>query len=127
MGVPIVKPVGGHAVYVNAKEFLPHIPQSQFPGQALVVALYREAGIRAVKIGSLTFADKDPETSGERYPELELVRLATPRRVYTSAHINYVAESIIHIFQNQEKLHGLQLTYEAPVLRHLTARMEEIA
>jgi len=79
-GVPIVKPTGGHAVYLNAKEFLPHIPPSQFPGQALAVALYREAGIRAVEIGSLMFAQKDPETGEMRHPDLELVRLAVPRR-----------------------------------------------
>jgi tyrosine phenol-lyase len=125
-GVPIVKPVGGHAVYINAKEFVHHIPQSEFPGQALVVALYREAGIRAVEIGSLMFAEKDAATGTVKYPELELVRLAIPRRVYTTSHINYVAESIIGIYKNRKSLRGLKLTYEAPVLRHFTARMEEL-
>ncbi len=126
-GVPIVKPTGGHAVYLNAKKFLPHIPQSQFPGQALTVALYREAGIRAVEIGSLMFAHKDPETGKMVYPELELVRLAIPRRVYTTQHMNYVAESIIQIFENRDKIRGMRIVYEAPVLRHFTARLEEIA
>ena len=125
-GVPIVKPTGGHAVYLNAKKFLPHIPQSQFPGQALTVALYREAGIRAVEIGSLMFAHRDPETGETVYPELELVRLAIPRRVYTTQHMNYVAESIIELYRNREKIRGLRIVYEAPVLRHFTARLEEI-
>ncbi|MDZ7261977.1 MAG: tryptophanase [candidate division KSB1 bacterium] len=125
-GVPILKPIGGHAVYINAREFLPHIPQSQFPGQALVVALYREAGIRAVEIGSLMFAHKDEKTGETVYPELELVRLAIPRRVYTTMHINYVAESIIKIYENRDRIKGLKIIYEAPLLRHFTARLEEL-
>jgi tryptophanase len=125
-GVPIVKPVGGHAVYINAKEFLPNIPQEQFPAQALTVALYREAGIRAVEIGSLMFATKDPKTGKVTYPKLELVRLAIPRRVYTTMHMNYVAESIIEIFKNREKLTGLRIVKEAPFLRHFTAVLAEI-
>ncbi len=125
-GVPIVKPVGGHAVYLNAREFLPHIPQEQFPAQALTVALYREAGIRAVEIGSLMFGSKDPKTGKVTYPKLELVRLAIPRRVYTTMHINYVAESIIEIFKNRESLKGLRIVKEAPFLRHFTAVLEEV-
>jgi len=125
-GIPIVKPVGGHAVYIDAKRFLPHIPQSQFPGQALVVALYREYGIRAVEIGSLMFAHRDPETGEMVYPQLELVRLAIPRRVYTSMHMNYVAESIIDLYQRREEIKGLRIIYEAPILRHFTARLEEL-
>ena len=125
-GVPIVQPVGGHAVYLNAKEFLPNIPQKHFPGQALTVALYREAGIRAVEIGSLMFGEKDPETGIEKYPELELVRLAIPRRVYTSMHMNYVAESIIEIFKNRDKIKGMKIIHQAPILRHFTARLEEL-
>ena len=125
-GVPIVKPIGGHAVYLNAKEFLPHIPQQQFPAQALTVALYREAGIRAVEIGGLMFGEKNPRTGEEKFPELELVRLAVPRRVYTSMHMNYVAESIIEIFKRREEIKGLKIIYEAPLLRHFTARLEEI-
>lgn len=124
--IPILKPVGGHAVYLNAKEFLPQIPPEQFPGQALVVALYREAGIRAVEIGSLMFAHRDPETGKMVYPELELVRLAIPRRVYTTMHINYVAESIIQIFQQREQIRGLEIKHEAPFLRHFTAELMEI-
>ncbi len=125
-GVPILEPVGGHAVYLNALEFVPHIPQEQFPAQALTVALYREAGIRAVEIGSLMFASKDPETGEIRYPKLELVRLAVPRRVYTTQHMNYVAESIAKIYREREKIKGLRIVYEAPYLRHFTAKLEEV-
>ena len=125
-GVPIVKPIGGHAVYIDAKKFLPHIPQSKFPGQALTVAMYREAGIRVVEIGSLMFAAKDPETGQWKYPELELVRLAIPRRVYTSSHLEYVGEAMVKIRDKKESLKGLKLVYEPPFLRHFTAEMEEI-
>lgn len=125
-GIPIVKPVGGHAVYIDAKEFLPHIPQSQFPGQALTVALYREAGIRVVEIGSLMFAAKDARTGEWIYPALELVRLAIPRRVYTASHLDYVAEAVVRIQKSREQLRGLRLVYEPPFLRHFTATLEEI-
>lgn len=125
-GVPILKPIGGHAVYLNARQFLPHIPQSEFPAQALTVALYREAGIRAVEIGSLMFGHTEPETGKTVHPELELVRLAIPRRVYTTMHMNYVAESIAKIFNEREKIKGLRIVSESPVLRHFTARLAEI-
>lgn len=125
-GIPIIHPVGGHAVYVNAKAFLPHIPPEQFPGQALVVALYREAGVRAVEIGSLMFAHRDVETGEWHYPALELVRLAIPRRVYTSMHMRYVAESLVSIYRRREELRGLRIIEEPPFLRHFTARMAEV-
>jgi tyrosine phenol-lyase len=125
-GVPIVKPVGGHAVYVDARRFLPHVPQSQFPGQVLVVELYREFGIRAVEVGSLMFGHKDPQTGRDVYPKLDLVRLAIPRRVYTSEHMRYVADSVIEIHRKRDSLRGLKLEYEAPVLRHFTARLKEL-
>ncbi len=125
-GVPLVKPIGGHAVFIDGRRFAPHIPQERFPAQALVVAMYREAGIRGVEIGSLMFAEEDPETGEIRYPGLELVRLAIPRRVYTTMHVHYVAESILKIYREREKMRGLRIVYEAPVLRHFTCRMEEI-
>ena len=125
-GVPILKPVGGHAVYLNAKEFLPHIPQPAFPGQALAVALYRDFGIRGVEIGTLMFGKKDPLTGRTIHPELEMVRLAVPRRVYTNMQITYVAESITELYRRRELIHGLRLIYEAPTLRHFTARFAEL-
>jgi tryptophanase len=126
-GVPIVKPVGGHAVYIDARRFLPHLPQSQYPGQALVVALYREFGIRAVEVGSLMFGHRDPASGDMVYPKLDLVRLAVPRRVYTTEHMRYVAESVIQLHRGRDRLRGLKIVYEAPVLRHFTARLEELA
>ncbi|HKE61260.1 MAG TPA: tryptophanase, partial [Nitrospira sp.] len=125
-GVPILKPIGGHAVYLNAKEFLPHIVQAQFPAQSLVVALYREHGIRGVEIGTVMFGRKDPATGRTIHPELEMVRLAIPRRVYTNMQIAYVAESIVDLYRRRDMIHGLRLTYEAPALRHFTARFEEL-
>jgi tryptophanase len=125
-GVPILKPIGGHAVYLNAKEFLPHIQQAQFPAQALVAALYREYGIRGVEIGTVMFGKTDSATGRTIHPELEMVRLAIPRRVYTNMQITYVAESIIELYRWRERIHGLALTYEAPVLRHFTARFKEL-
>ncbi len=124
-GVPILKPVGGHAVYLNAKEFLPHIRPEEFPAQALAVALYREYGIRGVEIGTVMFGKKDPATGRTIHPELEMVRLAIPRRVYTNMQITYVAESIIELYRQRDSISGLRMTYEAPVLRHFTARFEE--
>ena len=125
-GVPILKPIGGHAVYLNAKEFLPHVRRGEYPGQALVVALYREYGIRGVEIGTVMFGKKDTATGRTTYPELEMVRLAIPRRVYTNMQITYVAESIIELYCHRDMIRGLTLTYEAPVLRHFTARFQEV-
>ncbi|HAR36508.1 MAG TPA: tyrosine phenol-lyase [Acidobacteria bacterium] len=125
-GVPVFKPVGGHAVYLLADRFLPHIPRHQYPGWALTVALYREAGIRAVEIGGVMFARKDEKTGREIFPRLELVRLAIPRRVYTSAHLEYVAESIIDLYKNRDRVRGLRIVRESRYLRHFTVRMEEV-
>jgi tyrosine phenol-lyase len=124
-GVPIVKPPGGHAIYIDARGFAPHIPPDEFPGQALVVALYREYGIRGVEVGALMFGHRDPRTGAAVLPRLDLVRLAVPRRVYTAEHMRYVAESVIEIRQNPQMLRGLRIVYEAPVLRHFTARLAE--
>jgi len=124
--VPVFKPYGGHALFLNARTFLPHIPQERFPAQALTVALYREAGIRAVEIGGVMFAKKDSKTGEIKYPELELVRLAVPRRVYTNSHLHYVAESIRAIYQKKEAIKGMKIVYEAPYLRHFTVRFNEV-
>jgi tryptophanase len=125
-GIPIVKPVGGHAVYIDAKQFAPHIPPEQFPGQAIVVELYRRAGIRAVEIGSLMMASKDPVTGKMIPPKLELVRLAIPRRVYTNNHMQYVAEALGEIYQDRENLRGFEIEYEPEFLRHFTARLKKV-
>ncbi len=124
-GVPVMQPAGGHAVYIDAKSFLDHIPPHQYPGQALVAALYKEGGIRSVEIGSLMFGKYDG--NGQLIPAMmELVRLAIPRRVYTQSHIDYVAEVIIKVYKDRAAIKGLAITYEAPTLRHFTARLKEI-
>jgi len=122
-GVPVMQPAGGHAVYLDAKAFLPQIPVDQYPGQALVCALYTEGGIRTVEIGSLMFGKYDQH--GQLIPApLELVRLAIPRRVYTQSHIDYVAEVIIEVFQKRNEIKGLRIIEEAPLLRHFTAKLQ---
>ncbi|MFQ5740514.1 MAG: tryptophanase [Acidobacteriota bacterium] len=125
-GVPIVEPPGGHAIYIDAKAMLPHIPPQQYPGLALVAELYLEAGIRSVEIGSVMFGHTDPETGREISAPLELVRLAIPRRVYTQSHIDYVAESIVSVYRRREPLHGFEIVYQAPFLRHFTARFKPL-
>ena len=124
-GVPVMQPAGGHAVYLDALAFLPHLPPDQYPGQALSCALYKEGGIRSVEIGSLMFGKYD--NAGQMIPAMmELVRLAIPRRVYTQSHIDYVAEMIIQVFKDRESIKGLKIIYEAPTLRHFTAKLEEL-
>jgi tryptophanase len=125
VGVPVMQPAGGHAVYLDAKNFLPQIPIEQYPGQALVCALYKEGGIRSVEIGSLMFGKYDAEK--KLIPAaIELVRLAIPRRVYTQSHIDYVAEVIIEVFQKRNQIRGLKIIEEAPLLRHFTAKLAEL-
>jgi tryptophanase len=125
-GVPVMQPAGGHAVYLVADEFLPHIPIDQYPGQALVAELYVHGGIRSVEIGSLMFGKYDGD--GKLIPAaLELVRLAIPRRVYTQSHIDYVSEVIIEVFNNRNKIQGLAIVEEAPTLRHFTAKLKTVA
>ncbi len=124
-GVPIMQPAGGHAVYLDAKKFLAHIPVTQYPGQALVGALYLHGGIRSVEIGSLMFGKYDDKK--QLIPaQLELVRLAIPRRVYTQSHIDYVAEVTIEVFNARDKIRGLQIVEEAPMLRHFTAKLKQL-
>ncbi len=120
-GVPIVQPPGGHAIYLDARALLPHIPQSEFPAQALAVALYLEGGIRTVEIGSVMFACPDPDTGLMHYPALELVRLAIPRRVYTRAHLDYVVETCLIVKAHAEKLRGLKIVRAPELLRHFVA------
>jgi|SRR5579863_1238636 len=117
-GVPIVQPPGGHAIYLDARAFLPHIPPHQLPGVALAVELYLEGGIRSVEIGTLMFGDA---------AQMDLVRLAIPRRVYTQSHIDYVIEVILEVAKHRDKIGGLRITYQAPFLRHFTARLEPLA
>lgn len=114
-GVPIVRPPGGHAIYLDARAFLPHIPCPQFPGVALAAELYLQGGIRSVEIGTLMFGAA---------AKMDLVRLAIPRRVYTQSHIDYVIEVILEVWKRREQIRGLKLTYEPPFLRHFTARFE---
>ena len=116
-GVPIVQPPGGHAIYLDAKAFLPHVPVDEFPGVALAAELYLEGGIRSVEIGSLMFAAA---------AKMELVRLAIPRRVYTQSHIDYVVEIILRVWKRRAHIKGMRLTYEAPFLRHFTAHLEPV-
>jgi len=125
-GVPYFKPAGGHAVYVLADRLLPHISRDRYPGWALTVALYRESGIRAVEIGGVMFGRKNPRTGREEFPDLELVRLAIPRRVYTASHMVFVAQALGAIARKPERVKGVRIIEEPRFLRHFTARFEEI-
>jgi tryptophanase len=125
-GVPIIEPPGGHAIYIDAGQMLPHIPRENFPGQALSIELYLEGGIRGVELGSVAFAYEDPKTGEMVHPPLEMVRLAIPRRVYTQAHIDYVVEVVGRILEKRDSLPGYQFTYAPKLLRHFTARFEPI-
>ncbi|GAB4530957.1 MAG: tryptophanase [Anaerolineales bacterium] len=125
-GVPVMRPAGGHAVYLDAGTLLPHIPHHEFPGQALTAEMYLHAGIRAVEIGSVMFAHPDPETGEMVYPDLELVRLALPRRTYTQSHMDYVAESLAEIAEKAAALRGYRMTYAPALLRHFTAHFEPL-
>jgi tryptophanase len=117
-GVPIVQPPGGHAIYLDARAFLPNIPSAQFPGVALACELYLEGGVRSVEIGTLMFAAA---------AQMDLVRLAIPRRVYTQSHIDYLVEVILEVWKNRDRIRGMRLTHEAPFLRHFTAHLEPVS
>jgi tryptophanase len=120
-GIPIILPTGGHAVYIDAGALLPHIPPSQYPAQAFCIALYLAAGVRSVEIGSVMFG-KPREDGSEAPAALELVRLAFPRRVYTQSHVDYLAEALLYVAQTKDQLRGVRITWQAPALRHFTAR-----
>ncbi len=124
IGVPIVQPPGGHAIYIDAAAMLAHVPARMFPGQALVAELYLAGGIRAVEIGSVMFGTTDLQTGEEATAPMELVRLAIPRRVYTQSHIDYVCEIVEDIFVQRSQIRGLRMVWQAPPLRHFTARFE---
>ncbi len=125
-GVPIVQPPGGHAIYIDAEAMLPHIPVSEFPGQALALELYLAGGIRSVEVGSVMFGSRDPETGKETSAPHELVRLAIPRRVYTQSQIDYVVDTLLAIYRRREQLHGVRIVEQPPALRHFSAVFEPL-
>lgn len=125
-GVPIVRPTGGHAVFLDARRFLPHVPQEQFPAQALAAALYVDSGVRSMERGIVS-AGRDKVTGENHKPKLELVRLTIPRRVYTDAHLALVAESVVALHEKRDEIAGLSMIYEPPTLRFFTARFEPLA
>jgi tyrosine phenol-lyase len=124
-GVPVVEPIGGHAVYVDGRAFAPHLPPEHYPAEALTIALYLEGGIRAVEIGGVMFGKPDPDRPGrEKLPDLDLVRLAVPRRVYTNTHLEYVAGVTAKLHAEPAALRGVRIIKQAPLLRHFTAQFE---
>ena len=124
-GVPLLLPIGGHAVFLDARRFLPHVPQEQFPAQAVTAALYLDSGVRGMERGIVS-AGRDKETGEHRYPKLELVRLAVPRRVYTNLHMDVAAESVIALHERKEDLRGLTMVHEPAQLRFFSARFSPV-
>ena len=125
-GIPVLVPTGGHAIFVDAKKFLSNIPKEQYIAQTLAIELYIESGVRAVEIGTL-MADRDPVTRENRYPELELLRMAIPRRVYTNNHIDYVAVALANVYERRnEIIKGFKITKEVQILRHFTVELERV-
>ncbi|HNP64076.1 MAG TPA: tyrosine phenol-lyase [Woeseiaceae bacterium] len=124
-GIPIVKPIGSHAIFIDAKRFLPHLDQDEYPAQALAAELFIESGIRTMERGNVS-AGRDPETGSNRRPSLELVRLTIPRRVYTQAHMDVVAEAVIDVYERRESIRGLKMVYEPEYLRFFQARFERL-
>jgi len=125
-GVPIMQPPGGHAVYIDAQAFLPHLSPLDLPGQALVAELFAEGGVRSVEVGTVMFGHRDPDSGQELPAAMELVRLAIPRRVYTQSHVDYLVEVIQAVWERRESIGGFRFTYQAPALRHFTARFEPL-
>ena len=126
LGIPILLPPGGHAIYIDCLKFLPHIPQSEFPGQALACELYLEAGIRSSEIGSVMFGKKDSKTGEDIFAKMELVRLAVPRRTYTQSHIDYVIEALENVWANRKNIKGYRIVKEPKALRHFTAYFKPV-
>lgn len=125
-GVPMQEPFGGHAIFVDVKRFLPHLPKEEFPAQTLAIELYIEAGVRAVEIGAI-MADRDPVTRENRYPELELIRMAIPRRTYTNNHMEYVAVALGNVYARRNEIkRGVKIVKEAPIMRHFTVELERL-
>jgi tyrosine phenol-lyase len=122
--IPIVEPVGGHGIFLNAKKFLPHLKQDEFPAQVLAAELYEDAGIRAMERGIVS-AGRNAKTGDHYYPKLELVRLTIPRRVYTQAHMDVIAESVERVYQRRHKIKGLEMVYEPRYLRFFQARFKK--
>ncbi|MCB0772433.1 MAG: tryptophanase, partial [Flavobacteriales bacterium] len=125
-GIPVVKPIGTHGVFLNAKAFLPHIPQTSFPAQALAAELYLDAGVRTMERGIVS-AGRNKDTGENYMPELELVRLTIPRRVYTQAHMDVIAASVANVYRNRDKVKGLKMVYEPKYLRFFQARFEPLS
>jgi len=126
LGIPVIQPAGGHAVYIDAGKLLPHIPQQEFPGQALSVEMYREGAIRTVELGSVAFAYADPDSGEMIYPELDLVRLALPRRTYTQSHLDYVVDVMARIMKNKDKLSGYKIVKAPRLMRHFSCVFEPL-
>lgn len=125
-GIPIQKPIGGHAIFVDALKFLPHLKREEFPAQTLGIELYKEAGVRGVEIGTL-LADRDPDTRENRYPKLELLRLAIPRRTYTNNHMDYIAVALKNVFDRRNEIKkGYKIVWEPGILRHFTVKLAEV-
>jgi tryptophanase len=125
-GIPVLEPFGGHAIFIDAKKFLPDIPEKEFPAQTLALELYTEGGVRGIEIGAL-MADRDPVTRENRFPELEMVRLALPRRVYTNSHMDYVAAVVKNVFERRGQIkRGVKINWEAPIMRHFTVKLERL-
>lgn len=124
-GIPIVRPIGGHAVFLDAKKFLSHLPQDEFPAQTLAAEIYIDSGVRSMERGIVS-AGRDPKTGKHRYPKLELVRLTIPRRVYTQAHLDVTAESIAAVYERRKSVKGLKMVYEPKYLRFFQGRFKRL-
>ena len=125
-GVPIVKPIGGHAVFLNALKFLPHLSREQWPAQTLSAAIYEDSAVRSMERGAIS-KGRDSETGENVFPKLELVRLTIPRRVYTNTHMEYTAESVINLYKKRDTIPGLKMVYEPKYLRFFQARFEQLS